>query len=77
MGSNVRIDAFCILSGEIQLSNYIHISAYATLYGRNAGIIMEDYSGLSVKCSVYAVTDDFSGVYAGILCRLIKEREKI
>ena len=27
IGNNVRIDDFCILSGEIKLSNYIHISA--------------------------------------------------
>lgn len=61
LGSNVRIDDFSILSGEIQLGDYIHISAYVALYGGNAGIVMEDYSGLSARCAVYAVTDDFSG----------------
>lgn len=60
IGNNVRIDDFCILSGEIKLGNYIHISAYSALYGK-FGIEMEDYSGLSPRCTVFSGTDDFSG----------------
>jgi len=60
IGNNVRIDDFCILSGEIKLSNYIHISAYCSLYGR-FGIEMEDYSGLSPRCTLFSATDDFNG----------------
>lgn len=61
IGSNVRIDDFCILSGEIEIGNYVHIAAYASLFAGDAGIRMEDFSGLSSKCSVYAVSDDYSG----------------
>lgn len=60
IGSNVRIDDFCILSGNIKLGNYIHISAYSALYGRY-GIELDDYSGLSPRCTVLSATDDFSG----------------
>ncbi|MDR1737609.1 MAG: acyltransferase [Candidatus Symbiothrix sp.] len=60
IGSNVRIDDFCILSGEIMLGNYIHIAAYCALYG-GFGIEMQDYSGLSPRCTVFSATDDFSG----------------
>ena len=35
IGNNVRVDDFCILSGNITLGSYIHISAYTALYGRN------------------------------------------
>lgn len=61
IGNHVRIDDFTIISGKVTLGNYIHISQFCGLYGGNTGIIMEDYSGLSSKCSVYAVSDDYSG----------------
>ena len=61
IGSNVRIDDFCILSGEIKLGNYIHIAAYCALFGGDKGIILEDFSGLSSKVCVYAASDDYSG----------------
>lgn len=59
-GNNVRIDDFCILSGEISLGSNIHIGAYCALYGAN-GIVMEDYTGLSPRCTLFSATDDFSG----------------
>lgn len=61
IGNNVRIDDFCVLSGEIKLGNYIHISHFCGLYGGSQGITMEDYSGLSSKVTIYAVSDDYSG----------------
>lgn len=62
IGSHVRIDDFCILSGEITLGNYVHISAYSAMYGA-FGIVMDDYTGLSPRCTVFSATDDFSGDY--------------
>ncbi len=62
IGSNVRIDDFCILSGEITLGSYIHIAAYSALYGK-FGIIMDDYTGLSPRCTIFSASDDFSGNY--------------
>jgi galactoside O-acetyltransferase len=63
IGNNVRIDDFCILSGKISLGNHIHISAYTVLYGGEDGIVMEDYSSISARGTVYALTDDYSGKY--------------
>jgi galactoside O-acetyltransferase len=63
IGDNVRIDDFCLLSGTIKLGNYIHIGAYSALYAGNAGIEMMDFSGLSARVTIYAVSDDFSGNY--------------
>ena len=62
IGDNVRIDDFCILSGEITLGSNIHIGAYCGLYGQY-GIEFEDYTGLSPRCTVFSATDDFSGNY--------------
>lgn len=62
IGDNVRIDDFCILSGNITLGSHIHISAYVALYGA-MGIEIGDYSGISPKSVVYSAMDDFSGDY--------------
>jgi len=62
IGNNVRIDDFCILSGKIQLGSNIHIGAYSALYGKY-GITMEDYTGLSPRCTIFSGTDDFGGDY--------------
>lgn len=61
IGSNVRIDDFCILSGKIEIGSHIHIAAATMLYGGIYGIKMEDFSCLSSRCVVYALTDDYSG----------------
>ncbi len=61
IGNNVRVDDYCILSGNIELGNYIHIAAYSAIFGGNEGVIMEDFSGLSSRVSIYAASDDYSG----------------
>ncbi len=61
LGSHVRIDDFCLLSGHIQLGNYIHLAVGALLFAGEAGIVMEDYTTLSSRCAVYALSDDYSG----------------
>lgn len=62
IGNNVRIDDFCILSGEIKIASNIHISAYCALYGRN-GIEISDFAGISPKVTIFSAIDDFSGEY--------------
>lgn len=62
MGDNVRIDDFCILSGNIKLGNNVHISAYSALYGAE-GIEFMDHSGCSARTTIYSAMDDFSGDY--------------
>jgi hypothetical protein len=60
IGTNVRIDDFCILSGDVTIGSYVHISAYSALYGK-LGIVMEDYTGLSPRSSLFSASDDFGG----------------
>ncbi|WP_448377131.1 hypothetical protein [Fervidobacterium sp.] len=66
IGDNVRIDDFCILSGKIRIGNYVHIAAGCYLFGGEYGIEMEDFSGLSSRVVIYAVTDDYTGKYLTI-----------
>jgi acetyltransferase-like isoleucine patch superfamily enzyme len=62
LGNNVRIDDFCILSGEISIGSFVHISAFCGLYGAKK-IKIGNYSGLSPRCTVFSAVDDFSGEY--------------
>ena len=61
VGSHVRIDDFCILSGLIELGSYIHISAYTALHAGNTGIVLRDFATVSARCALYAENDDYSG----------------
>lgn len=61
IGSYVRIDDFCILSGNIRIGDYIHIAAYSALYGGLSGVYIEDFSNISSRVSIYSVSDDYSG----------------
>lgn len=62
IGDNVRIDDFCIISGNVTFGNNIHISAYVALYGAE-GIVFEDFTGISARSTIYSAMDDFSGDY--------------
>ena len=62
IGDNVRIDDFCILSGNIKLGSNIHISAFVALYGAY-GIEFQDYTGISPQSTIYSAMDDFSGEF--------------
>lgn len=60
IGDNVRIDDFCILSGNIHIGSYVHISAYVALYGGHS-ISIQDFSGISPRTTVFSASDDFNG----------------
>lgn len=65
IGSNVRIDDFCILSageGGIILGNYVHLACYCSLIGQGS-IILKDFSGISSRVSLYSSNDDYSGEF--------------
>jgi len=40
LGSNIRIDDFCILSGKIKIGNYVHVGSYTSLCGGSKGIVI-------------------------------------
>jgi dTDP-4-amino-4,6-dideoxy-D-glucose acyltransferase len=63
IGSNVRVDDFCILSagaGGVRIGSYIHIAAYSSLIGRGC-IDLGDYCNISARVSIYSNSDDYSG----------------
>lgn len=63
IGSNVRIDDFCVLSagvGGIIIGSYIHIAVYSSLIG-SGKISLLDFCNISSKVAIYSSSDDFSG----------------
>ncbi len=62
-GDNSRIDDFTILSGEITIGQYIHISAFCGLFAGRQVIEVQDFCTISSRVSIYAESDDFSGKF--------------
>lgn len=63
LGSNVRIDDFCVLAagvGGIQVGNNVHIAVGSLLVGAGK-ITLADFVGLSSRISIYSSSDDYSG----------------
>lgn len=63
IADHARIDDFCILSagiGGISIGRYVHIGCYSSLIGQDP-IVLEDFSGISGRVSIYSSSDDFSG----------------
>lgn len=65
IGSNSRIDDFCVLSageGGIYIGNNVHIAVYSSLIGKGK-ITLEDFVNISSKVAIYSSNDDYSGEY--------------
>ncbi len=64
IGNNVRIDDFCLLSAgeEIIIGDWVHIACYSALLGKGL-IILEDFSGISMRCIVLSSNADYFGDY--------------
>lgn len=64
IGSNVRIDDFCVLSagaGGIEIGSHVHIAVACTLIG-DGKITLSDFANLSSRVSIYSSNDDYSGL---------------
>jgi galactoside O-acetyltransferase len=63
LGSNVRIDDFCVLSageGGISIGLHVHIAVYSSLIGAGK-ITLGDFCNISSRVSIYSSNDDYSG----------------
>ncbi|MBK9346900.1 MAG: acyltransferase [Burkholderiales bacterium] len=64
IGSNVRIDDFCVISagtGGIHIGNHVHVAVYTSLIGAGR-ITLSDFTGVSSRVSIYSSNDDYSGL---------------
>lgn len=66
LGSNVRIDDFCVLSAGmvgmvgISIGQHVHIAVYSSLIGAGK-ITLSDFCNISSRVSIYSSSDDYSG----------------
>ncbi len=63
IGSNVRIDDFCVLSagvGGIDIGNNIHIAVFSSIIGVGR-VTLSDFCNISSRVSIYSSNDDYSG----------------
>ena len=60
IGSNVRIDDFCIFKGHVEIGSYIHIAAYCSVSGAHAKVEMRDFSTLSNRVSIFTGSDNYA-----------------
>jgi galactoside O-acetyltransferase len=61
LGSDVRIDDFCVISGKVTIGDYTHIAVGCVLFAGDAGIELKDFSACSSRIMIYAISDDYSG----------------
>lgn len=63
IGSNVRIDDFCVLSAGvsgISIGQHVHIAVYSSMIGAGE-IRLSDFCNISSRVSIYSSNDDYSG----------------
>ena len=61
IGSNSRIDDFCVLSGRISIGNYCHITPMCLIAGGLPGVFLDDFVTLAYGVKIFAQSDDYSG----------------
>ena len=62
LGSNVRIDGFCVISaaGGLEIGSYVHIASFCNL-ACGGGVAIGNFAGLSQGVKLYSTSDDYSG----------------
>ncbi len=84
VGNDIRIDDFCVISagaGGVELGSFIHIAVYSLIIGRER-IVLDDFSNVSSRVSIYSNNDDYSGTwmtnptlpeeFTGVYCAPVK-----
>jgi acetyltransferase-like isoleucine patch superfamily enzyme len=65
IGSNVRIDDFCVISAGsdgVIIGSFVHIAVYSSIIGKGA-VTIKDYCNISSRVSIYSSSDDYSGEF--------------
>lgn len=62
IGDYSRIDDFVIISAPCIIRKYVHVGCYASIVGK-AFLVMDDYSGISSRVSVFTSGDSYDGEY--------------
>lgn len=61
LGNNIRIDDFCVLSGNISIGDNVHLSTHVALTATQEPLIVGRGSTISYGSKLFTATDDFGG----------------
>lgn len=61
IGDYSRIDDFCIVSGNVTIGRFCHITPMCLIAGGTPGISLDDFCTLAYGVKVFAQSDDYSG----------------
>jgi acetyltransferase-like isoleucine patch superfamily enzyme len=61
IGNESRIDDFCIVSGKVDIGEYVHITPMCLIAGGKPGIILSDFCTLAYGGKIFSQSDDYSG----------------
>jgi acetyltransferase-like isoleucine patch superfamily enzyme len=62
IGDFSRIDDFCVISGRVEIGRNVHIAPFCLVAGGAPGIEMDDFVGLAYRVTIFAQSDDYSGL---------------
>lgn len=62
IGNRSLIDDFCVVSGNFQMGANVHIAHGCRVIAGREGVVMEDFSGLAFGVTVFAQSDDYTGL---------------
>ena len=61
IGNHSRIDDFCVISGNLKIGCYVHITPMCLVAGGIKGVVIEDFVTLAYGVRVFSQSDDYSG----------------
>jgi acetyltransferase-like isoleucine patch superfamily enzyme len=61
IGDNSRIDDFCVVSGQISIGRFVHLTPFVLMAGGEKGVYVEDFATFAYAVQVFSQSDDYSG----------------
>jgi len=61
IGDFSRVDDFCVLSGNIEIGRYCHITPMCLIAGGAPGVVMKDFCTIAYGVKIFSQSDDYSG----------------
>jgi len=61
LGDFSRVDDFCVISGNVSVGRYVHVTPMCLIAGGAPGVYLHDFCTLAYGVKVFAQSDDYSG----------------
>jgi len=61
IGSNSRIDDFCVISGNVKIGSNVHITPMCIIAGGEKGVVLEDFVTIAYGVNIFTQSDDYHG----------------